>query len=265
MIPFLKNCKLLFWVSLISTLVLVSCKSKTAAVDVSKSVERKAINKVIENYYNNKNEFSTLYMKASVQYATEKQNQNVTAEIKIKKDEQILVSIRFLGITMAKASITPTKVSYYEKIKGTYYEGDFSALTQLLGTDLDFNKVQNLLLGRAIDNLKEGKYTESFDNQVYRLDEIANENIKKSFYIDANSLLMNKQEITQTKEERMFQVVYANPKEFKEMTLPLNLNIDSYQKKGKAEINLEYNTVSFNEELSFPYSVPNDYKRIIIK
>jgi len=47
--------------------------------------------------------------------------------------------------------------------------------------------------------------------------------------------------------------------------LPLTLNIDSYQKKGKTEINLEYNTVSFNDELSFPYSVPNDYKRIIIK
>jgi hypothetical protein len=50
---------------------------------------------------------------------------------------------------MAKASITPTSVSYYEKIKGTYFEGDFSALSQWLGTDLDFNKIQNMLLGEA--------------------------------------------------------------------------------------------------------------------
>ena len=262
---FSKNIKNLFLVSFISSLVLVSCKSKTAAVEVSKNENRKSVNKIIENYYNNKNEFSTLYIKASVQYATEKQNQNVTAEIKLKKDEQILVSIRFLGITMAKASITPTKVSYYEKIKGTYYEGDFSALSQLLGTDLDFNKVQNMLLGRAIDNLKEGKYTETFADKVYRLDEEFDGNTKKSFYIDGSNFTVNKQEITQTKEERMIQVVYSNKKEFKEITLPLKLNIDSYQKKGKTEINLEYNNVTFNEELSFPYSVPNDYKRIIIK
>lgn len=262
---FSKNVKLLFLVSFISSLALVSCKSKTAVVDVSKNENRKSVNKIIENYYNNKNEFSTLYIKASVQYITEKQNQNVTAEIKLKKDEQILVSIRFLGITMAKASITPTKVSYYEKVKGTYYEGDFSALSQLLGTDLDFEKVQNMLLGRAIDNLNEGKYSETFANQVYRLDEESDGNTKKSFYIDGNNFTINKQEITQTKEERMIQVVYSNKKEFKEMTLPLTLNIDSYQNKGKAEINLEYNNVSFNEELSFPYSVPNDYKRIIIK
>jgi hypothetical protein len=234
-------------------------------VDASKNENRKSINKTIENYYNNKNEFSTLYIKASAKYVTEKQSQNVTAEIKIKKDEQILVSVRFLGITMAKALITPTKVSYYEKLGGTYYEGDFTALSQLLGTDLDYNKVQNLILGRAIDNLKEGKYTETLADQVYRLDEISDANTKKSFYIDANNYSINKQEVSQTKEERMIQVVYSNKKEFKEMSLPLAINIDSYQKKGKAEINLIYSAVNFNEELSFPYSVPNDYKRIIIK
>jgi hypothetical protein len=52
--------------------------------------------------------------KANAKYSDDQQSQNVTAEIKIKKDQQILV-IRFLGITMAKASITPTSVSYYEK------------------------------------------------------------------------------------------------------------------------------------------------------
>jgi hypothetical protein len=262
---FSQNIKLLFLASFICSLTLVSCKSKTAAVEVSKNENRKEVNKIIENYYNNKNEFSTLYIKASVQYASEKQNQNVTAEIKLKKDEQILISIRFLGITMAKASITPTKLSYYEKVKGTYYEGDFTALSQLLGTDLDFNKVQNLLLGRAIDNLKEGKYRETLTDQMYRLDEDSDGNTKKSFYIDGNNFTINKQEITQTKEERSIQVAYSNKKEFKEMTLPLTINIDSNQMKGKAEIKLEYNTVSFNEELSFPYSIPNDYKRIIIK
>lgn len=262
---FLKIAAVLFVGCFLSTLTLLSCKSKTAVVNESKNESLNSVNKTIEKHYNNKNEFSTLYIKSSVRYATEKQTQNVTAEIKIKKDEQILVSIRFLGITMAKALITPTKVSYYEKLNGTYYEGDFTGLSQFLGTDLDFDKVQNIVLGRAIDNLKEGKYSETFADQVYKLDEVTDSNTKKSFYIDGNSFLINKQEITQTKEQRKIQVVYSNKKVFKEMTLPLAINIDSYQKKGNAQIDLEYSTVTFNAELSFPYSVPNDYKRIIIK
>ena len=154
-----------------SSLTLVSCKSKSVVVEATKKESRMSANSIIENYSNNKMEFSTLYIKSNVQYADSKQTQNVTAEIKIKKDEQILVSIRFLGITMAKALITPTSGSYYEKISGSYFEGDFSTLSQWLGTDLDYNKVQNMLLGRAIDDLKKGTYTESLVDQTYRLED----------------------------------------------------------------------------------------------
>lgn len=250
---------------LLALIVLVGCKSKSVLVEAPKTETALSANKIIENYYNNKNEFSTLYIKSSAQYADAKQAQNVTAEIKIQKDKQILVSIRFLGITMAKALIMPTSVSYYEKINGSYFEGDFTALSQWLGTDLDFNKIQNMLLGQAIDNLKEGKYTDSYLDQSYRLDDLTNTNTKKSFYFDEQNFKLKKQEITQIAEERMFQAVYSNHKTFAEMILPLNINIDTYQKGKKAEINLVYNTVTFNEELSFPYNVPDGYKRILIK
>ena len=248
-----------------SSLTLVSCKSKAIVVEATKTADYMNANKIIKNYYNNKIDFSTLYIKANAQYSDGNQTQNVTAEIKIKKDEQILISIRFLGITMAKALITPTAVNYYEKINGSYFEGDFSMLSQWLGTDLDFYKIQNMLLGKAIDDLKKGKYTESLVDQTYRLDDMSENNTKKSFYFNADKFDVTKQEITQTEPGRMIQVMYSNNIVYKEATLPSNVHINTFQKKGKTEINLDYNTVTFNEEFSFPYSVPNGYKRILIK
>ena len=184
------------------TVFMISCKSKAVIVAASNEPVAPAnylsAKKIIENYYTNKNEFSTLYIKSSARYADDKQTQNVTAEIRIKKDEQILISIRFLGITMAKALITPTMVSYYEKINGNYFEGDFSSLSQWLGTDLDYNKIQNMLLGQAIDDLTKGKYIESLLEHTYRLDDTSNINTKKSFFLDADKFLVQKQEITQT-------------------------------------------------------------------
>ena len=244
---------------------LVSCKSKSVVVETTKATTRMSAKKIIDNYHNNKIDFSTLYIKSNVQYADDKQTQNVTAEIKIKKDQQILVSVRFLGITMAKASITPTSVSYYEKMGGSYFEGDFSTLSQWLGTDLDFNKLQNMLLGRAIDDLDKGNYAESFADQIYRLDDTATKNFKKSFYFDANTFMLNKQEISQTDKGRMIQLAYSDNIVYKEATLPSKVLINAIQEKGKTKINFEYNTITFNEELSFPYSVPNGYKRILIK
>jgi hypothetical protein len=250
---------------LLLAVVMVSCKSKSIVAEASVKSTHLTADKIIENYYNNKNNFSTLYIKSNARYADDKQSQNVTAEIRIKRDEQILISIRFIGITMAKALITPTAVKYYEKINGSYFEGDFSGLSQWLGADLDFSKIQNMLLGNAIDDLNKGKYIESLVEQTYRLDAVSDSNIKKTFFFDADKFLVKRQEITQTAQERMIQVTYSDNKVYNEGILPSNILINTFQKKGKTEINLNYNTVTFNEELSFPYSVPNGYKRIIIK
>jgi hypothetical protein len=251
---------------LASTLVMVSCKSKKALIQNSSTgyVEDLKVSEIIRKHYDIKTIFSTIYIKSNVRFDNGNQTQNVTAEIRIKKDEQILVSIRFLGITMAKASITPTKVSYYEKIKGTYFEGDFSSLSQWLGTDLDYNKVQNMLLGEALDDLRKGKYKQSLEELAYRLEDKANNSTQKAFYIDATNFKVSKQEVIQTDKSRKIEIEYGNYSNFEKNILPMQVHIDALQEKGKTEIDLEYTDVNFNDELSFPYSVPNGYKRVII-
>jgi Domain of unknown function (DUF4292) len=257
------------WSYLLMIIFLMSCKSKAVLVD-SKATMNDSMNenimsskKIIQNHYDNKNEFSTLYIRSSAKYKDENQSQNVSAEIKIKKDEKILVSIRFLGITMAKALITPNQVKYYEKISGTYFEGDYQSLSQWLGTDLDFIKIQNMLLGQPIDDLtKENYITVSMDN-FYKLNRVEDKT-EKTFSFETEKYLLKKQEIIQTEKQRMFEVNYSNFQNFTSAFLPSNLFINAVQKKGKTEISIDYNSITFNEDLTFPYSVPNGYDRIFI-
>ena len=245
---------------------MISCKSKKVALQNSNTeTSAKIDNKTVEKHYENKLDFSTLYIKASAKYVDEKQNQNVTAEIKIEKDKQILVSVRFLGITMAKALITPTAVSYYEKIKGTYYEGDFTSLSKWLGTELDYSKVQNLLVGEALDDLRKGKYTQTIVENLIRLENEKETNLKKAFFLEPEKYLLQKEQISQVSENMMLEIKYSDNKVFDQGTLPTSIEINAIQPKGKTDINLNYNTISFNEELSFPYSVPSGYKKVIIK
>lgn len=244
----------------------ISCKSKAIAVQkTDKPVEApKEDRKAIAKHYDNKLDFKTLNIKASARYEDEKQSQNVTADIKIERDKQILVSIRFLGITMAKALITPTTVSYYEKIKGTYYEGDFTSLSKWLGTELDYSKVQNLLVGEALDDLRKGKYTQTIVENLFKLEDEKEAKIKKIFYLDSEKYLLQKEEILQPAENRMLAIKYSDSKTFDQGILPTKIEINAVQPKGKTDINLEYNNITFNEELSFPYSVPSGYKKVII-
>lgn len=250
-----------------SSQLLVSCKAKAKVAGETKIEELSDVSakRIINNFYANKSDFSTLYIKSNVKYRDEKQSQNLTAEIKIKKGEQILVSIRFLGITMAKAHITPTSVSYYEKLNSTYFEGDFSTLSKWLGTDLDYTKVENILIGQTLDDLTKGKYQDSIIDQSYRLQDLSKNNNIKQFFFNKDSFLLEKQIVSQTIENRMIEVSYSDYKKYGEISVPSDISINAEQDKGKTQISLGYNTITVNEELNFPYSVPNDYKRILIK
>lgn len=244
--------------------LLLSCNAKKAVIAEGTASEMVASSKVIENHYKLKRDFSTLYIKSSAKYKDDHMSQGVSAEIRIKKNEQILVSVRVLGITMAKALITPQEVKYYEKIRNTFFEGDYSTLSKWLGTDLDFQKVQNMLIGEAMDDLAKGKYTTTIDESQYRLEDVSDKNTQKAFYFEAANYLIKKQEVSQAKEDRRLQISYPSHKEYPEAVLPSQIIIDAVQNGKKININIDYNSITFNEDLTFPYSVPKGYERIYI-
>lgn len=244
-------------------ILFASCKPKALLAEGSASNILSA-QKIISNHYSNKTDFSTLYIKTSARYQDDKTTQNVQAEIRIKKDEKILVIIRVLGITMAKALITPTSVQYYEKIGNKYFEGDYAGLSKWLGTDLDFQKVQNMFIGKAIDDLHKGNYAVSIMEKLYKLQSNTDGTTDKSFYFESDNFLIKRQEINQPALDRTLQVAYPDYKKYDEMILPLSLSIDARQNESKTNIEIEYKNVTFNEDLSFPYNVPEGYERIYI-
>jgi len=248
--------------ALAAILILASCKPKAVLAE-AKAKDVLSADSIIENHYKNKKDFRTLYGKAAAHYEDEDSSQNVNAEIKIKKDEKILISIRVLGITMAKALITPTEVRYYEKIGNKYFEGDYAGLSRWLGTDLDFNKVQNLLIGQAMDDLTKGSYKATIDDKLYRLQNL-DPITMKAFYFEGGKFLVKQQQIIQSQQNRMLKVNYPNYTEYPQAALPSGIDIEASQPKGKIKINIDYNSATFNEDLSFPYSVPEGYDRISI-
>lgn len=202
---------------------------------------------------------NTVVIKASAKYSDEKQDQSVSADIRIKKDEVIWLSIKFLGIPMAKAMITPDKVQYFEKLNGTYFEGDYQTLSNWLGTELDFKRVQNILMGRPIAEVDISKVQIDGLLQKFSIKDASEDNVEKVYDFEGNEL--RKTQILQSAESRNLEIDYPNfAKNF-----PTQLFIQALHEKGKTNIRMNYNQVLFNEQVSFPYSVPNGYERVFIE
>ncbi len=241
---------------------LIGCKSKQSVATAAAN-DNIEVTKIINGHYKNEHDFSTLNIRANAKYEDEKQSHSMNADIRIKKDEIIWINIKFLGIPMAKAMITPTKVSYYEKINNTYFEGDFSMLSNWLGTDLDFSKVQNLFLGKAIDDLTKDKWVSEVVEKMFKLSLPNGSDVSKEFYFEGANYLLKKETITQASQNRSLEIRYPSFKEEKGMFLPNEINIKAEQ-KDKVTIDIEYKNTTFNENLSYSYAIPSGYKAIEI-
>lgn len=243
-----------------------SCKTKKTVAEQTVSQEAVVDNKakeVIQKHYENVLNFQTASIRTSADYADKKQSISINADIRIKKDEIIWINLKFFGIPMAKAFITPTRVSYYEKANGTYFDGNYSILTKMLGTDLDFQKVQNLLLGRPIDNLTKEDFIAEIADNLFLLKSKNKTDIEKAFSFETANYLLKKQFINQTSKNRNVMVNYPAFTNQDNMFLPTGVSILANQ-QDQVKIDVEYKKITFNEALSYPYSIPDGYSQIKI-
>jgi hypothetical protein len=249
-------------VGLLTLFVLVSCKSKQSVTEASANEELAAM-KVIQNHYANAHDFASLYIRANAKYQDGKQTHNVAAEIRIKKDEIIWINVKLFGIPVAKALITPDKVSYYEKINGTYFEGNFDLLSSWLGTNLDFHKVQNLFIGNAIDDLTKTTYTAAIENDLYKLTEKRRGETDKAFYFEAANFLIKKEWIAQASENRSLEIEYPSHGKYGNSFMPNSIKIIATQ-EHQTLIDLVYKNITFDENLNYSFSIPDGYEQVTI-
>jgi hypothetical protein len=252
--------------TLLLSVALFSCKSKQAVVSEGAAEGGKSVKEIAAGHYKNIKDYSTIAINANTQYEdSEGQSLSFTTDIRIKKDEMILVSGSILGVTVTKALITPQRVSYYVKFENVYFDGDYEALSRFLGTDLNYDKVQNMLLGEAMDNLEKGNYKVTLQDGMYRLQGKADGGILKDFLFEGANYLLKQQQISQGGDEpRSLAIEYPAYKEQEKGTLPTGLKIKAEDKK-KVNIDVDYKNITFDKAgLKFNYSIPDGYKQITI-
>jgi len=249
---------------LIIAIAITSCKSSNiAGTNTNLSMSAK---KVIKNHYNNAFDKETINARLKVKYIGKTNLPGVTASLRIKKDETIWVSLSKFGFPVGKVLITPNRVSYYEKINRTYFDGNFTLLSNLLGTELDFEKVQNLLLGQAILDLKDEKFFIDLQKNKYQLTPKKPYDLFSIlFLINPDNFKISSQEISQKEESKTLTIDYNNYVKVDDEVFPKQIHIAASDIKNTSTIDVNYKSVSFDNPVSFPFKIPKDYKQIILK
>ncbi|MFV0185875.1 DUF4292 domain-containing protein [Empedobacter falsenii] len=224
--------------------------------------------KIIQQTLSKKSSFKDLTIKAKV--IADLGDANAT--IAVKNGQKIWVNATKFGFTGARSLITPDGFAAYEKIGGTYYEGDFTIANKLLKVDfIDYQKLQNLMLGKVFVDLNPTDYTASFANNQYTITYNKNQAIVASpiegeyiqTYIFDNGFRLIEAHLKDPKRKMEVDLTYNNWVKAGAEEFPKNVKIIIKDKKTR-QVELEYNSFTF-QETNTPFSIPDGYKKKDIK
>ncbi|NJB71542.1 hypothetical protein GGR42_002004 [Saonia flava] len=248
--------------AILTFLFVFSCKSNKVVIDGAVDESMVAKN-IIKNHYSNQLNYRTLSGRMKIDYSDGVSSQGVSVSLRMERDKAIWISA---PLGMVKAYITPDRVSFYNKLQNEYFDGNFNYLSNLLGTELDFKKVENLLLGQAIFDLRQEKYNATVNNSNYELKpKKVHELFKALFQIEPKNFKMATQQISQPWEKRLLEIQYKNYQEIDKRVLPNEIGIVAIQDEEKTMIDIEYRNIEFNKPMNFPYKIPKGFKEVVLK
>ena len=196
----------LFLVFAILLLLLVSCKTNRSII--KEPIKEYGADFLFNKLKENELRYDWFSAKYSLDLIIEKKKTSFSGQLRMRKDSAIWISLSpALGIEMARLLISVDSVKFINRINKTYFVGDYVSINKMLGTNIDFDIIQSLLIGNDLTYYEEGKFRASYDSKEYHLVTAGRSKFKK--------YVRNKED-----EDRIYiQNIYLNPESFKISTM----------------------------------------------
>lgn len=244
------------------TMFLASCGSGKAIIGSEKADSSMTTKEIIKTHEATLPIFNTIAARMQVLYEKDDDLQSLTVSLRMEKDKKIWIKASLLGITLAKLYITPESVSYYETISNTYFDGDFSLLSNWLGVDIDFNKAQAILLGQSIFDLST-KYKSQVMANKYKLQPTKqSQNFIYTLLVNPDNFKIASETLSQPVDNRMFTINYGVYQSIKGNFYPSNIKIIASEKESKTNIAIHYKKIDHNVSIRFPFTIPKGYEEL---
>jgi len=206
-------------------------------------------------------DYTTFSAKIDVDFKDGESKTNVTAHVRMYKDSIIWVSITaILGFEGLRAVITPDSVKILNKQDKIYTARSVAYLQEVSDLPLDLSSLQELLIGNRV----------FLDSNIVSY-ERSNGNISLTsigeFFKNLLTLSEGNYQVQSSKlddldegSNRTSYLSYDDYENKNGINFPTRRSIHVTEKKN-LEIELNFKQFDFNETLSFPFSIPKNYKR----
>jgi hypothetical protein len=257
--------KAMVMLSLVS--VAMACKSKKAIVAATPAVkaapivsDKKEANiKLLRSKNIN---FNTLSMKGKANLRLPGNENTVTVNVRIQRDQKIWMSITaLLGIEVARAVITPDSIMVINKLQNTYVRQPFSYIYRYTSKQVSFKMLQDVLTGNTINTLFNP--TAVLEQNEQGLWILKGNEGSLGFNLNFNALQKPGQlNLNDIKAAQALKVNYGHYQKVNEFMMPAQIAINSMSGNKRVDINFDFSKIESNVQLDFPFRVPKGYELI---
>ena len=285
-------------------IVLSGCKSKKTTTRETEQLRSRTAGFLLKRYEENKFDHPWVGMKIDASSTVNGESQSFKATLRMQRDSAIWISISpLLGIEMIRILVTPDTLKYLSKIPDNkyYFIGSVDVLNRKLGVNIDFDMLQEVLLGNAIGLEKdEGRFRSELDENNYLLisryrrqvrrmvgvDDRKLENdsiivdpndpkyqrslrkldnpegiIVSRYWIEPDNYRLVKSLFNDVIHQRTMEIRYSKFLSVNNQWYPSVCNFSVADPKGKVEVNYEITKMNAGKEYDFPFEIPSDYAR----
>ncbi len=231
------------------------------------SAEEMKTSSIVKSALAQKPQFVHLTINSKINADIDGNSVGLNGKIYVQNGKKIWVNVSKFGVNGARALITPDGFKAYEKLDRTYIDGDFSYFNNLLKVDfIDYDKLQNLLLGQIFIDMKAGEFNSEIVQNEYVLSYKDNEKIQRNpqegkyiqiYTLDSNFRLKNAN-LKDPKTQMELEISYDSWQKVGTQFFPKTVKVLVKDKKTQ-KVELEYNNFTF-EESQTPFEIPSGYK-----
>lgn len=206
--------------------------------------------------------YTTFTGKVNIDYqGGDGKNYNVNAILRMYKDSAIWISVNaILGIEAMRVLVTKDSVKLMNKLHKVYTARSVDYLQDVTSLPLNLATLQDLLIGNAIF-VDSNVVAFSSTSHIISLLSIGKW-FKNLITLDAvnNNLLHSKLDDVNLARNRTADLTYDDYENKKGELFSKKRRIAVAEKK-RLDIKLDFKQYDFNQEVSFPFSIPKNYDR----
>ena len=260
------------------TLIVNPESEKPIVEEVKVKFDFKSAKVLADKMEENKFKYKLLTSKFSAETNIEGKSNGFNVSIRAKSDSVLWMSFSLLGIEGARVLATPDTIKFIDRVNHKYLICDYQYISQMLSADVDFEMLQSILVGNNVAFYSEEEKIKSFreDNQ-YVLSTVRKRKLKKVInkaiegepvkelvqrtYLENESYKISRNLINDFSTNRTFDAKYSNFQKVDNFLFPFSQHFEINSGK-KILIDINYNKVEPETELTFPFNIPAKYESI---